>query len=54
MKNTIQRLKEPSTWGGVAAIAQAVAQLLVNVRDPVAWGALSAGLVAVFMKEAAQ
>lgn len=49
----IERFKEPSTWAGLGLIAQGLGQLLASKgADPAGWASLSAGLVAVFRREA--
>lgn len=45
-----QRLAEPSTWAGLAAILQSAVVAWIT-RDPAAIGATVAGLAAVFLPE---
>ena len=44
------RLREPSTWAGIAAIIQSAA-LVYTTRDPQALGSLVAGVAAIVMPE---
>lgn len=45
-----QRLKEPSTWAGLAAIIGMGSQAFAT-RDPTAIGSVIGGLLAMFMRE---
>lgn len=54
MKNTIQRLQEPSTWAGLSVL---LALFGVNVEQAEAvaqFGSAGAALLAMFLKERAQ
>lgn len=46
------RLKEPSTWAGLALIAQGLAGLIAtNGISPEGWAAVVGGAAAVFTRE---
>lgn len=45
------RLKEPSSAAGLSGIIAAVPSLLANPYNAAAWGAIVAGLFAVFLPE---
>lgn len=47
------RLREPSSWAGLAAIIGAAGQAYAT-KDPTAIGAVVAGLAAFFMPEKGQ
>lgn len=50
MKYLTERLREPSTWGGIGAIIISAAQA-VATRDPQAIAATVAGVLAIVMRE---
>lgn len=45
------RLREPSTWAGLAILAQGVASVAIDHRNPNAWAALVGGVAAVVAPE---
>jgi len=45
------RLREPSTWAGIAALLPIAVQASSGHVDPQMVGAIAAGLAAVFMRE---
>lgn len=46
------RIREASSWAGLAALIQAVAQLVATQgTDPMAWGTLAAGIAAIVIPE---
>lgn len=47
----LNRLREPSTAAGAGLVLNAVPALLVNPRDPQAWGGLIGGLFAMLLRE---
>jgi hypothetical protein len=47
----LRRLSEPSTWAGLAIVAQGVSELAVNSYNTNAWGAVIGGLVSIVVKE---
>lgn len=51
MNYLTQRLKEPATWAGLAAILTIGAQVAAGNASPEQIGAVAAGIAAVFMKE---
>lgn len=51
MNYLVQRLKEPATWAGLAAILPICAQMAAGNASPELIGALAAGIAAVFMRE---
>lgn len=50
MKVILQRLKEPSSWAGIAGLAAFGAQAL-QTKDPQAIGAVVASIAALFLPE---
>lgn len=49
-KKLMQRLREPSTWAGIAAVVGSIAQA-VATKSPEAIGAAVAGVLAIVMPE---
>jgi O-antigen ligase len=48
----MERLHEPSTWAGVGAMIPAIGELFITGgKSATAWGAVIAGLVAIFKRE---
>ena len=47
-----KRIKEASSWAGVAALIHAVGALVASGgTDPAAWGTLAAGIAAIVIPE---
>jgi hypothetical protein len=44
-------LKEPSTWAGVASVAQGISLLLAKDYSGNTWALLFGGLAAIFLRE---
>jgi hypothetical protein len=51
MKWFLERLREPSTWAGFAALIPAVLSMVATGVTPAALGGLVAGAAAVLIKE---
>jgi hypothetical protein len=45
------RLREPSTYAGLAGALVVVPELIANPVNATAWGALISALLAVFLRE---
>lgn len=47
-----ERIKEPSTWAGIATAIHAIVGIIAtNGGDATAWGALAASVAAIFIPE---
>lgn len=49
--SALNRLREPSSYGGLGLILTALPQLAGNHFDPIAWGQLITGLISVLVPE---
>lgn len=48
----LQRIREASSWAGIAALIHAVGALVASGgTDPAAWGTLAAGVAAIVIPE---
>ena len=47
------RLREPSTWAGLASLANGVAKIIEGDYSGETWALVGGGLAAIFMKEKA-
>lgn len=51
MKWFLSRLAEPSTWAGLALLAQGAAVVFADPRNPQAWANAIGGVLAVVARE---
>lgn len=49
--NPMNRITEASSMAGIGLIVQALPALLVNRADPMAWGGVIAGVLAILKRE---
>lgn len=47
----LERLSEPSSLAGIAAVIDAAARLVENPQDAQSWGVVIAGVLAIVMRE---